>query len=73
MLVTEPGDYAGLANVDRQRGFLRVNVVLLGARAQCAQQTRCRQEHASLHGSFHHRKFDFSSNANQETTALSVG
>jgi hypothetical protein len=52
---------------------LRVNVVLLRAPAQCAHQTRCCQEHSSLHGSLHAWKFDFSSKANRETTGLSPG
>jgi len=37
--------------VDCQRGFLRIDVMLLGAHAQRAHQAHCRQENSSPHRS----------------------
>jgi hypothetical protein len=51
VFVSEAGEGAGLADVDGNRGLLGVNVALLGAQAQSAEQDHCQHKQDSPHRS----------------------
>lgn len=57
MLVSQPGEHAGLADVDGYRGVPGVDIMLLRAQAQTGQEDRYCQERGSPHGTPLNRNF----------------